>query len=383
MSELQPNLFSSLFQWRPRETKLSAENFLTESFVYCLQVNEAFRAFWLGNILGQDISAIDLAISTRASHIDDERETTIYPDIDIRGRLADGKTIALLIEVKWGAPYDGNQIRKYDRLLGKVDLPFLVFISASRADCCRATSDASGAGALRSTFQAIPWEQVHRDLAGFSAHCRTTKELEEFMDRQGLSARKPLSSEEIDHFLASRNVMKGLKRYCEKLLREHDWTFLPAIYQEPERQSVADQYGRMAIVFRRTGWNGTITVGFLHSNHDHKVKFADGSDNSVDLMMRIECGPSVAGRDAVMTVLRSKAAKAGKNGGAIHLADDVGNANRHTLFIAQRSLNDFLMEGDEAAQLSAMHAQVADWANALFEGGDLEAALCSFDAAAS
>lgn len=379
---MQPNLFSSLFQWRPRETKLSAENFLTESFVYCLQVNEAFRAFWLGNILGQDISAIDLAISTRASHIDDERETTIYPDIDIRGRLADGKTIALLIEVKWGAPYDGNQIRKYNRLLGKVDLPFLVFISPSRADCCRATSDASGAGgagALRSTFQAIQWEQVHRDLARFSAHCRTTKELEEFMDRQGLSARKPLSSEEINHFLASRNVMKGLKRYCEKLLREHDWMFLPAIYQEPERQSVADQYGRMAIVFRRAGWNGTITVGFLHSNHDHKVKFADGSDNSVDLMMRIECGSSVAGRDAVVQVLRNKVAKARANGGVIHLADDLGNANRHTLFIAQRSLSDFLMGVDEAAQLSAMHAQVADWANALFEGGDLEAALCSFD----
>lgn len=372
----QPNIFSSLFHWRPTEKKLSAENFLTESFVYCLQVNEAFRTFWLGKILGQDASAVELAINTRASHFDDERETTIYPDIDIRGRFADGKIFTLLIEVKWGAPYDRNQIRKYDRLLGKVDCPYLVFISPSRADCHRATDDA---GSLRSTFQAIQWEAVHRDLLGFSKHSRTTKELEEFMDRQGLSARKPLSTEEIDHFLASRNVMNGLRRYCEKLLREHDWTFLPAIYQEPERQSVADQFGRMAIVFRRAGWNGTITVGFLHSNHDHKVKFADGSDNSVDLMMRIECGPSVAGRDAIVTILRTKATNARACGGVIHLADDPENRNRHTLFIAQRSLNEFLKEPDESAQLMSMHTQIAAWANVLFQDGELEAALRSFD----
>lgn len=376
MMDTQPNLFSNLFQWRPRDTKLSEENFLTEAFVYCLQVNEAFCTFWLGKILSQDVSAAELTITTRASHIDDERETTIYPDIDIRGRFPDGKTFALLIEVKWGASYDRSQIMKYDRLLGKVDFAHLVLLSPSRADCHRATNDA---GSLHSMFQAIQWETVHRDISGFSEHCRTTKELEEFMDRQGLSARKPLSSSEIDHFLASRNVMKGLKRYCEKLLHEYGWHFLPAIYQEPEKQSVSDQFGRMAIVFRRADWNGTITAGFLYSNHDHKVKFADGSDNSVDLMMRIECGPAAAGRNAVVTALRKKTAKARACGGVIHLADDPGNANRHTLFIAQRSLSEFLGEADEAAQLTAMHAQIEVWADALFEDGELEAALTSFD----
>jgi len=376
MSDTQPNLFSSLFQWRPRETKLSAENFLTESFFYCLQVNETFRSFWLGQILGQDLRSVELTVTTRASHVDDEREITIYPDIDIRGSFSDGRTFALLIEVKWGAPYDRNQIRKYDRLLGKVDCPHLVFISPSRADCYRATKDA---GSLRSTFQAIQWEAVHRNLSEFSEHCRTTKELEEFMDRQGLSARKPLSSVEIEHFLASRSVMKGLKRYCEKLLHEYSWHSLPAIYQEPEKQSVSDQYGRMAIVFRRSGWNGTITVGFLHSNHDHKVKFADGSNNSVDVMMRLECGPSITGRDAVVAALRKGAAKARACGGVVQLAGDPGNANRHTLFIAQRSLSEFLDEVDEAAQLTTMHAQIEAWADALFKDGELEEALTSFD----
>lgn len=173
--------------------------------------------------------------------------------------------------------------------------------------------------------------------------------------------------------------MKGLKRYCEKLLHEYGWHLLPAIYQEPEKQSVSDQFGRMAIVFRRADWNGTITAGFLYSNHDHKVRFADGSDNSVDLMMRIECGPTAAGRNAVVTALRKKTAKARACGGVIHLADDPGNANRHTLFIAQRSLSEFLGEADEAAQLTAMHAQIEVWANALFEDGELEAALTRFD----
>ncbi len=376
MSDTQPNLFSNLFQWRPRDTKLSEENFLTEAFIYCLQVNEAFRIFWLGKILNQDMSAAELTITPRASHVDDERETTIYPDIDIRGIFPNGKTFALLIEVKWGARYDRNQIRKYDRLLGKVDFAHLVLLSPSRADCHRATNDA---GSLHSMFQAIQWETVHRDLSRFSGHCRTTKELEEFMDGQGLSAVKPLSSKEIDHFLASRNVMKGLKRYCEKLLHEYGWHFLPAIYQELAKQSVSDQFGRIAIVFRRADWNGTITAGFLYSNHDHKVRFADGSDNSVDLMMRIECAPTAAGRHDVMTALRERAAKARACGGVIHLADDAGNANRHTLFIAQRSLSEFLNEADEAGQLTAMHAQLEAWAGALFKGGELEAALTSFD----
>lgn len=376
MNDTEPNLFSNLFQWRPRDTKLSEENFLTEAFVYCLQVNHKFRIFWLGKILGHDLRAAELAITTRASHIDHERETTIYPDIDIRGMFPDGKTFVLLIEVKWGARYDRKQIKKYDRLLGKVDLAHLVLLSPRRADCHRATKDAES---LHSMFQAIQWETVHRDLSKFSADCRTTKELEQFMDGQGLSAMKPLSSAEIDHFLASRNVMKGLRRYCEKLLHEYDWHFLPAIYQAQERQSVSDQFGRIAIVFRRVDWNGTITVGFLYSNHDHRVRFADGSDNSVDLMMRIECGPTAVGRHGVIKTLRENAERARACGGIIHLADDPGNTNRHTLFIAQRSLSEFLGEADEAGQLTAMHAQIMAWAGALFEGGELEEALSFFD----
>lgn len=380
MSDTQPNLFSNLFRWRPRDTKLSAENFLTESFVYCLQVNAAFRCFWLGNILGQDISAADLTITTRASHIDVERKTTIYPDIDIRGRFPDGKSFALLIEVKWGAPYDAHQIAKYDRLLKEDGGGYLVFVSPSSTECQRATKDARS---LHSTFQAIQWEEVHSDLSGFSEHCRTTKELEDFMDGQGLSARKPLSSEEIDHFLASRNVMKGLARYCEKLLHEFDWSFLPAEYQALERPRVLDQLGRIAIVFKPAGSCATITVGFLHSNHDHQVKFADGSDNSVDLMMRIECPPVTVGRELVVAALLNKVVQVKSRGGIIHLAGEPGNANKHTLFIAQRSLSEFLDTPDEAAQLAAMCAQIAAWATVLFHDGELGAALRRLGAASS
>ncbi|MGO4134061.1 hypothetical protein ACEQ6A_05790 [Rhizobium brockwellii] len=376
MMDSNPNLFISLFQWRPVEGRTPGENFLTEAFVYCLRKNETFRTRWFEEILGSAVIDSELRISTRASHLDDERETTIYPDIDIRGILTSGQPFSLLVEVKWGARYDHAQIAKYDRLLKFERNSHLVFISANSMDCRNALMKRHS---ISAAFHVFEWQQIYSRLATLSQDCRSSQELVEFMHKHGLSPPEPITQNLLQSYVATRDFTKRLRRYCEKLLNEFPWDFLPPHYQDARRQEVKDQYGRVAIVFSRHDWNGTITIGFLYSNHDHQVKFADGGDASVDLMMRIEANPVVAGRVEVVSALKKRPIQVRQCGGVVRLAGDRDNQNPHTLFIAQRSLSEFLDNSDETGQLLAMHAQIRDWSNALFGDGDLENALRRFD----
>ncbi|RFB97289.1 hypothetical protein B5K11_05155 [Rhizobium leguminosarum bv. trifolii] len=376
MKDSQPNLFISLFQWRPLDYRTPGENFLTEAFVYCLHKNQMFRTRWLEKILGSEVIDADLRISTRASHLDEERETTIYPNIDIRGVLTSGQPFSLLVEVKWGARYDHAQIAKYDRLIAGKPNSHLVFLSANSIDCRNASARR---GSLRSTFHVFEWQQIYSLLAMLSQDCRSSQELLEFMHIHGLSPPEPITQTALQNYVTTRDFTKRLRRYCEKLLNELPWDFLPLHYQDATRQAVKDQYGRVAIVFPRHDWNGTITIGFLYSNHDHQVKFADGGDASVDLMMRIEANPAVVGRTEVVSAIQERANGVRQSGGVVRLDGDRDNQNAHTLFIAQRSLNEFLDNSDETGQLLAMHKQIRDWSNALFGDGELENALKRFD----
>lgn len=376
MTDSQPNLFISLFQWRPVDGRTPGENFLTEAFVYCLHKNEMFRTHWLKKILGSKVIDGDLRIRTRASHLDDERETTIYPDIDIRGVLTSGQPFSLIVEVKWGARYDHAQIAKYDRLIAGKPNSHLVFLSANSIDCRNASTQCVS---LSSTFHVFEWQEIYSLLATLSKDCRSSQELVEFMHVHGLSPPEPISQSLLHSYITARDFTKRLRRYCEKLLNELPWDFLPLHYQDATRQAVKDQYGRVAIVFPRHDWNGTITIGFLYSNHDHQVKFADGGDASVDLMMRIEANPAVVGRTEVVSALQKRANQVRRCGGVVHLAGDRGNQNNHTLFIAQKSLSEFLDNSNETGQLLDMHKQIRDWSNALFSDGELENALKRFD----
>ncbi|WP_164740472.1 PD-(D/E)XK nuclease family protein [Rhizobium chutanense] len=375
-ADSRPNLFISLFQWRPVDGRTPGENFLTEALVYCLRKNETFRTQWFKRILGSEVIDADLRINTRASHVDDERETTIYPDIDIRGVLTSGQPFSLLVEVKWGARYDHAQIAKYDRLIASQPNAHLVFLSANSIDCRNAKAQRVSLG---SAFHVFEWQQIYSLLAALSQDCQSSQELVEFMRMHGLNPPEPITQGLLQNYVTSRDFTKRLRRYCEKILNELPWDFLPPHYQDATRQEVKDQYGRVAIVFRRHDWNGTITIGFLYSNHDHRVKFADGSDASVDLMMRIEANPAVVGRAEVVSALQKRVGEVRQCGGVVCLAGDRDNQNPHTLLIAQRSLSEFLDNSDETGQLLAMHKQIGDWSAALFGDGELEKALARFD----
>lgn len=361
-----PNLLVNLFTWRPRHDVLPGENFLTEAFVHVLRINSEFRSHWLKNFLGQTVDERSVMISTRTSHTEVESGNAIYPDVDIRGDLESGASFHLLIEVKWGAAYSPSQLISYGRLLQGKKNPHLVFLCARNIDYRRAISDATRFEHAK--LHPVLWESVYEVLERTKTNCPFSKELLGFMSHHGLSPAQPMSKEMAEAYIASKPIFSRFQRYAEKLLHEYPWTILPASYQDSASANVRDRYGRVALEFVPS-WNGAITVGFLYDNRDHAVPFADGTGNSIDLMMRIEAAPKALNRDIVNTAIAVKAEAVRRTGGVVRTAGDGVNGNRHTLFIVQKSLTDFLDRPSEGEQLQVMYEQIERWANALFSDG--------------
>lgn len=367
-----PNLLVSLFTWRPRDSVTPGENFLTEAFVHTLRVNASFRSKWLTQLLGQTINDSSLAIETRTSHANVDSGTTVFPDVDIRGEFASGASFNLLIEIKWGAAYVASQLIKYDRLLTGKPNPHLAFLCARGTDYRSAINDA--AGFVHSEFHPLLWETVFVALQSAASNCQISKEFLGFMDHHGLSPGQPISTSMAKGYIASKPIFERFHRYAEKLLREFDWTILPATHRETDSVKVRNRYGRVAIEFAPPGWNGAITVGFLYDNNDHAVPFADGTSNSIDLMMRIEAAKA-KDRKSVNTAIKARMTAVRRAGGVVRVEGDGVNKNTHTLFIAQRSLTDFLSSPVEGDQLQALYGQLKAWSEALFSDGTVSDAL--------
>lgn len=374
MQPATPNLLVSLFPWRPREGIAPAENFLTEALVHALRVNTAFRSTWLMEVLGEAVDENSIVFDTRASHANVDSGTTIFPDVDIRGEFVSGMPFTLLIEVKWRANYDLSQLIKYDRLLGSHPNPHLAFLCARGADYMSASRDARSL--IHAKFRPLLWEKVFTALQNTATDCQISKELLGFMQHHGLSPAQPISKSMAEGYIASKPIFERFHRYSEKLLHEFDWTILPPSHCNTERAGIRDRYGRVAIEFvPAPSWNGAITIGFLYDNRDHAVPFADGTSNGIDLMMRIEADPKAQGRDLLNVAMRAKAEAVRNAGGVIRLDSDRANGNRHTLFIAQRSLTDFLGTPLEGDQLQAMYGQLKAWLEALLSDGTVGDAL--------
>ncbi|WP_395517192.1 hypothetical protein [Pseudorhizobium flavum] len=370
-----PNLLVSLFDWHPRDGVKPAENFLTEAFVHSLRSNEDFRRRWLERLVNAEFDNAAVVISTRASYSDIERQSSIFPDIEIQGDLSDGSPFLVLVEIKWDAPYQLAQLKKYDRLLAREENGYLCFICASGTDHRKAKADRDRFE--NSTFSAFLWEDVFVALRE-SIPDHASKELLGFMQHYGLTPGEPISQNIIDGYLVGKSLVSRLNRYCEKLLREFDWDFLPETHRDIDAARVKNAYGRVAIEFAPPYWDGAVTVGFLYDNSDHAVPFADGSQNSVDLIFRIEAAPKAPAREDVNAVIRPRVSSVRAKGGVVRLDKDGINGNRHTLFIAQRSLSDFLASPVEGDQLVAIHNQLKAWAEALFGDQRVEEALLKF-----
>lgn len=366
------NLLINLFTWRPREDTNPAENFLTEAFVHTLRKNTLFRATLIETLVGRAVNPNSINIDTRASHADDEVGTTIFPDILIKGLFDDDSPFTLVIEVKWGANYVQRQVERYSLIIENETNPFLVFLTARIGDFRRASADKSKFSNV--SFRALLWETVYSTLVETAGDCPYSKDFLGFMEHRDLNPGTPISQEMASAFIIAKPIIDRLHRYTDKLLHEFDWSILPDEYRDIGSVRVKNRYGRVAMEFCPS-WNGGITIGFLHDNRDHAVAFADGSQSSLDLMMRIEASPNSTGREEILAAIRSNIAEIRQLGGVLRLADDGIPMNGNTLFIVQRSLSDFLVHPTEGMQLEAIYDQVKRWTDAIFRNGKVGDAL--------
>ncbi|WP_018964112.1 PD-(D/E)XK nuclease family protein [Ancylobacter sp. FA202] len=374
MDAASPNVFLSLFEWRPRDRMTPAENFLTEALVYVLRTNDELRSAWVKLLTDRDPDPASVKIVTRSSY-EGPAGTTIYPDIDICGRFLDESEFTILIENKWSSAYQKRQIEQYCHLIDDYINPFVVFICADFKDYNLARTYVPPNNGIG--FKALRWEDVYAFLYSAESRNGLLGELIAFMDRHALSARPPITPSMIQAYLESKNFLSKLDRLAKKLLMEHDWKRIPEWNNASEPHRVRDIYGRVAIEFAPEDWNGTITIGFLHNNGDHGVPFADGTANSIDVILRIEANPALGDRRSeALRVLAAKRGGLASAGVVVRLQGDGENKNRHTLIIVQRSLLDVIREKPtEREQAQAIYSQVNAWLEALFNDGQLAAAL--------
>lgn len=374
MDAASPNVFLSLYEWRPRDRMTPAENFLTEALVYVLRTNVELRVAWVKLLTDRDPDPATIKIVTRASY-DVVDGATIYPDIDICGRFLDETEFTIIIENKWNSPYSKDQLDKYCLIIKDNINPFVVFICAAFNDYNQARTYVPPKAGIG--FKALRWEDVYAFLNSAESRNGLLGELIEFMDRHALSARPPITALMIQAYLESRNFLSRLQRLAEKLLMEHEWENIPERNRASAPYRIRDVYGRVAIEFAPEDWNGAITIGFLYNNGDHGVPFADGTANSIDIMLRIEADPALGDRRTeVLKVLAARRGGVASAGGVVRLLGDRENKNRHTLFIVQRSLLDVIGEmTTEREQAQAIYNQANAWLEALFNDGQLAAAL--------
>src|SRR5262249_40679802 len=130
----QFNLYSALFQFRPREDHTANENFLTELLVYELRYCRAAARAWVSLITDGRIRPRTVNLETRASHQDFETTTSIYPDISVSGIDQSGKPYSVLVEHKWDSSYSEAQLRRYSRIPVSGMKRYLAFVCVKRAD---------------------------------------------------------------------------------------------------------------------------------------------------------------------------------------------------------------------------------------------------------
>jgi hypothetical protein len=368
------NLLEAIFAWRPRERVRPEENFLTEALVYVLRTSPAARDAWLRLVLDDRRAVTHAAFSTRASYPGDDGGPTVFPDVEVSGAFEDGAPFLLLVEHKWGSGYDQDQLGKYARLVARAGGGSLAFVCARGGDRYAASAFAPPQGVAH---RALTWAEIYKALSSVAEQTRAHMELLEFMDRQGLAPGHALTPGRIEAFVHGAGLIEQLNTFANKLLREFDWSFVPAAYRAAP--GMTDRWGRVALEFATPNWAPAVTMGFLYDRSDHKVPFT--SAGSIDLMLRIEASPRRSpNRQAASPELATKAALLRAAGATPRLAGDADNRNAHTLLIVQRSLVDVIAGlGTEQEQLTAVHAELRRWSELLFADGELEVALARLD----
>jgi hypothetical protein len=366
LSDSPLDLFSSLFEFIPGENRSPKENFLTELFSYVLRTSEGARDAWVSFVLGKTVHCEVVEVTTRATERNEENRS-VYPDLQIEGTLTGDQPFAIMSEHKWDSPCDHDQLRKY-HAIAVTKQAKLCFVGASR----RQLAEAWKCGpAVDKSFL---WEDVFRMFNALENKSEVLKELLAFMSTQALDPGKPLSIEQMNHFIKGTGFIHSLERTAHILLNEFDWESVPSRYKlNPE---VTNRFGRVAVEFATPEWKPTLSIGFLYDLSDYKVQFVDVSQG-IDLVLRLEAKPKDRGNiDDFKTLIAEKLASLTTLGAKVLVAGDKGSRNYDSMLILQCPMAP-LLEGTttDHGQAESIRDKFQSWIKLLFDDGELEAVL--------
>jgi hypothetical protein len=364
------NLFNALFRFHPRDGYSPWENFLSEAFAYNLRTVEGACDAWCSRVAGTPVALAEWEIFTRNAEHDAEADSTVFPDLKIKGVTTDGEPFYVWSEHKWDSPCNRGQLEAYARLAAKAPgKNLLAFVGAHPKQIGAAKS---AAGVIPCV--ALSWEDAYTSLLQFKEKSEVLAEFLHFMETHGLSPGEPISTRKMQAYLDSAGFIDQLWQYAEKLLAEYEWPLIPKRYTE--ETGITKRWGRVAIEFPTKNWAPTITLGFLCSAEEHEVTFT-APETGIDLLLRIETDPGrFPNPIQALDALKEKAAAVRAFGARVLLKNQPGNGNPHSLLIAQKALGK-VIEGapTRREQLGAIHAELSKWIEALFGDGELEPAL--------
>lgn len=330
---MKPNLFSALFNYRPRDTITLGENFLTEAFAYILNTERDILKSFLEEIgVAEDPQSVE--VHTQVKETISESDS-VTPDISVRPDMkivSGGKDLALC-EIKWDAPCDIEQLKRYQKKASESESK-IVFIGANLKQIIEARKQ------LRQDDKALSWGEIyHLIVKSYSKPQEKTDIPEQFADflkEKGLVMKK-IDLEVSRAFRKAIGFKEILFSFINKYTGELDSSQEykqcsegQALKLPEDKGKVSEdvRYGRLA--WESDSWEPHLAIGF-YCQKDSEDNDRMHSEDGIDLFLRIAV-PDFHSRKQLHEQFRDRInfRKEGKNNEEKELSwEDFGKPDKH------------------------------------------------------
>lgn len=185
MTQVTYNIFDALLTYRPRESRSSKENFLTEAFAHTLRTHPDVCRAWLSELSGVSLDVLSgpLDVQTQDSATGPGGSFRSVLDMIVSCHLANGGEMRFLFEHKWDSAANCDQLDRYVKIAATMSHAIVVFIAPKAAQVAEVRRHARHNQVTK--LKAIHWYDVQRFL-GRMSNADRVREFAEFLMHQGL-----------------------------------------------------------------------------------------------------------------------------------------------------------------------------------------------------
>lgn len=290
---MNPNLFSALFNYRPRDTITLGENFLTEAFAYILKTERDILKSFLKKIdVAEDPQSVE--VHTQVKETISESDS-VTPDISVRPDMkivSGGKDLALC-EIKWDAPCDIEQLKRYQKKASESESK-IVFIGANLKQIIEARKQ------LRQDDKALSWGEIYHLIVKSNSKRQEKTDIPEqfadFLKEKGLVMEK-IDLEVSRAFRKAIGFKKILSDFINKYTGELDSSQELKRCSEGQALKLPEDKGKVSgkvskdvlygrLAWESDSWEPRLAIGF-YCQKDSEDNDRMLSEDGIDLFLRI------------------------------------------------------------------------------------------------